>query len=87
MTIEHNDQAGLREVVRVVVRETLEHFEKSQNTDRIAYTEPEAAALIGIPRHSLRDARLRGEIEASKIGRRIIYRREELEDYLARNQI
>ena len=48
--------------------------------------EPEAAAMFGMKPYVLRDARLRGEISGSKIGKRIFYSRDELLKLLARNQ-
>ena len=50
---------------------------------RIGYTEPEAATLVGVRPHVLRDCRLRGEISARRVGRRLIYSRDELERFLA----
>ena len=49
---------------------------------RLAYTEAEAASLVGVERHVLRDARLRHEIEASRVGKRIVYTRDELLRFL-----
>lgn len=53
---------------------------------RIAFPEAEAAAMFGMKAHVLRDARLRGEVIGSRIGKRIVYSREELLKLLARNQ-
>jgi hypothetical protein len=53
---------------------------------RLAFTEPEAAALLGVKPYVLRDCRLRGEVEGSKIGKRIMYSREELMKLLAANR-
>ena len=55
--------------------------------DRLAFSEAEAARLLSLKQHQLRDCRLRGEIGAS-IGpcRKILYRREDLLAYLARNR-
>lgn len=75
----------LRPLVEQVVAATLERIEADQarTQGRLAYREAEAAALIGIPAHSLRDARLRGEIAASRVGSRVLYTRAELLRYLA----
>lgn len=51
--------------------------------DRLAYPEPEAAALIGVAPHVLRDARRRGEIHARLCGKRYLYPRAELLRYLS----
>jgi hypothetical protein len=51
---------------------------------RLAYPEAEAARLLGLRAHQLRDCRLRGEIEASVgPGRKVLYTREQLLAYLA----
>ena len=42
---------------------------------RLGFTEPEAAAAIGVRSHVLRDARLRGNIPARRVGKRYIYSR------------
>jgi hypothetical protein len=55
--------------------------------NRLAYPEPEAAGLLGVKAHVLRDARLRGEIIATKVGGRICYETTELRRYLAANRI
>ncbi len=44
--------------------------------DRLGFTESEAAQLIGVKPHVLRDLRLRGEIAVPQIGKRYIYSRE-----------
>jgi hypothetical protein len=50
--------------------------------DRLAYSEAEAADLLGVERHVLRDARLRGEIVAIRIGKEYRYAREVLLNFL-----
>ncbi|MBS0265429.1 MAG: helix-turn-helix domain-containing protein [Planctomycetes bacterium] len=54
--------------------------------DRIAYSEVEAAALLGIRSHVLRDARLRGEIVGAKLGRGYSYTRADLIEYVERRK-
>jgi hypothetical protein len=57
--------------------------ERARLDGRIAYSEPEAAALIGLKPTQLRDERLRGRIGASSIvGRRIRYTKQDLLQYL-----
>lgn len=71
----------LRPVIDAAVRSALDQQQAEAatlNPDRISYYEPEAAQLVGIPSHVLRDARLRGEIVGSRIGKRIVYERAEL---------
>jgi len=72
----------LQPLVKEIVSELLlapegEHLALSPD-GRLAYSEPEAATLLGLPAHRLRDARLRGEISARKVGRAYRYARSEL---------
>lgn len=59
---------------------------RNVSAERLAYPEAEAAMLLGVARHVLRDARLRGEIKATRIGKRIVYARDELLRFLARRR-
>lgn len=79
------DPAELRPVVEAVVAEVLRAMPVG-NDGRLAYLESEAAELLGLRSHQLRDARLRGEITATKIGGRIGYEKNELVAYLARGR-
>jgi hypothetical protein len=76
--------ADLRPLVESIVVSTLEKFEADQEGigERLAFTEPEAAALLGLRPHVLRDARLRGEIEASRVGKRLLYEKAEILRFL-----
>lgn len=82
------DAKFLRPLIQAVVQETLAaNAAVSAKLDgRLAFTEPEAAALLGVRSHVLRDARLRGKIEASTVGKRIVYTRQQLQDYLDRQR-
>jgi hypothetical protein len=78
------------EMLRPIIREVVEETMRAMETDReringkIAYSEAEAAALISLEPHQLRDERLRGRIKASAIvGRRIRYTRQDILEYLA----
>jgi hypothetical protein len=83
------DERDLRPLIERVVVATLDHVDATrQKLDgRLAYTEPEAAALLGVQRHALRDCRLRGEITGSVVGKRVVYAVEELRDFLRRRQV
>jgi hypothetical protein len=79
------DPESLRPLIEQVVEATVARLEEARATvgDRLAYSEPEAARLLGLAPHQLRDERLRGRIKASAIvGRRIRYMRGDLMDYL-----
>src|SRR5262249_29699839 len=76
---------ALEPLIRRVVEETLARLEAERGKldGRLAYSEPEAAALLGLQPHQLRDERRRGRIAASIIvGRRGGYVREDLLRYL-----
>jgi hypothetical protein len=80
------DPAALRPLVQAVVAEVVAALEKDRARigDRLAYSEQEAARLLGLEPHVLRDERLRGRISASQVvGRRIRYTRDDLLAYLA----
>ncbi len=82
------DVETLRPVIEQVVAETVAQLgaEQSKFNGRIAYTEPEAAALLGVQAHVLRDLRRMGGIEASRLGKRIVYMRADLIEFLERNR-
>jgi hypothetical protein len=78
----------LRPLVEQVVAAALAQLEAAKQTvaadDRLCYSEAEAAQLLGVEPHVLRDERLRKNIKASSIvGRRIRYTRADLVTYLA----
>ena len=79
------DESDLRSVIETVVAETLKRVQadRAKLNGRLAYREPEAAALLGVAPHVLRDARRRGKIQGTRIGRYIIYSRESLLEFLA----
>ena len=78
------DDAVLRPLIERVVGAVLDRLESQREAigERIAYSEAEAAALLGVQRHVLRDARLRGELSGSRVGKGIRYEREELLRFL-----
>ncbi|MEQ8849250.1 helix-turn-helix domain-containing protein [Botrimarina sp.] len=80
------DKDDLRDLVREILAEATAAEIDLQKSDRLAYLEPEAAALLGLQPHQLRDARLRGEIVGTRAGGRIAYEKSELLAYLARNR-
>jgi hypothetical protein len=79
------DPEALTPLVEMVVQTTLARLEAVRTAldGKLAYSEEEAARLLGLEPHVLRDERRRGKITASKIvGRRIRYLREDLTAYL-----
>jgi hypothetical protein len=79
----------LEPIVRKVVAEAIVELERQRATvgNRLAYTEPEAADLLGLRPHQLRDERLRGRIEHTRVvGGRVRYTRDHLLRYLMREE-
>jgi hypothetical protein len=81
-------EADLRPLVEAVVAATLEKLaeERQRIGEKLAYSEPEAAALLSVKPYVLRDARLRGEISGFRIGKGIRYERDELLRFLRRQR-
>jgi hypothetical protein len=76
---------SLRPLIAEVVQATLAALEadRARLGDRLAYSEPEAARLLGLAPHQLRDERRRGRIPSSQVvGRRVRYTRQDLLGYL-----
>jgi hypothetical protein len=71
----------LRPLISAIVAELAVHL--APMDDRLAAPEPEAARIIGINSHQLRDCRRRGEIKGRKIGKTWVYSREALARFLA----
>lgn len=75
----------IREIVEAVFDEANE-FRKLMN-GKLAVTEPEAAALLGLNTWQLRDIRLAGNITHSRIvGNKVRYTLEDLLGYLRRGR-
>ena len=75
----HIDDDELKSLVKMVVRETIELVGQD---GRLAYTETEAAKLIGVARHVLRDERLRGRVQHGKCGKKIVYSKRQLLEFI-----
>ena len=79
------DPDELRPVIEAVVTATIAKLEVQREVlnDKLAYSEYEAAQLIGLTERQLADERRRGRIKASSIvGRRIRYLKSDLIGYL-----
>jgi hypothetical protein len=63
-------------VVRQVVAEVLATIDWPQG--RLALDESEAATACGVARHVLRDLRLAGKLPGRRLGRKIVYLRDDL---------
>ena len=82
------DQDALRPLVHLAVAEALERMEaeRAKFNGRLAFTEAEAAVLLGVKPHVLRDCRRRGELQGAKVGSRIVYTRADLLEFLERQK-
>jgi hypothetical protein len=82
------DPKSFQQLITAIVQQVVQDLDSARATvgeDRIGYSEAEAAALLGLESHVLRDERRRGKIRAFLIvGRRVRYSREDLVDYLTR---
>lgn len=80
----HFDPCELHPVIQATVAEVLAQLEADEARlgDRLAYPEPEAAALLGVAPHVLRDCRRREELSATLCGKRFLYERAELLRFL-----
>jgi len=79
------DDNALEPLVRRVAEEVIRHTQgENAQFGKLAYGEAEAAALLSLAPHQLRDERLKGRVEASVgPGRKILYSRQQLLDYLS----
>jgi hypothetical protein len=80
----------MRPLIAEVVREVFAQVDRDRTavTEQFCYTEAEAAALLRLHPHQLRDERLRKRIAASAIvGRRIRYLRGDLLRYLTERRV
>jgi Helix-turn-helix domain len=71
-------------LIAQIVIEILAQLEADEARlgNRMAYPEPEAAALLGVAPHVLRDCRRREELSATLCGKRFLYERTELLRFL-----
>ncbi len=78
------DEAELRPLIEATVKASLEQVEddRAKLGARLAFSEAEAAALLGVKTHVLRDCRLRGEIQTKKVGKSFRYSREQLVQFM-----
>lgn len=78
----------LRPLVEQVVTAVLDRMRaaEAQAGGRLGYRETEAAELLGLRPHQLRDARRRGEIRATRVGKVNVYPRGELLRLLAEKE-
>jgi hypothetical protein len=79
----------LTPLIQAVVREVLHQVEQAQAAipDRMAFSEEEAAALLGLEWYQLRDERLRGRVRAYVVvNGQVRYSRDDVLAYLTRQE-
>jgi excisionase family DNA binding protein len=76
------DAADLRPIVEAVVAELADRL--AADDGRMAYSTAEVAGMLDVSPVTIRDARLRGELEAVRVGRKCRFTRKQVMDYLAR---
>ena len=85
MKLDAADLTDLQPLIAATVRATIAELDATDRKlphDRLAYSEAEASALLGVERYVLRDARLRGAITARKLGKSFRYSRASLVRWL-----
>ena len=85
----HLDTDELRSLVHETVAHVVDQLDefKALYNGRLAFTEAEAADLLGLKQHQLRDLRHNGKISYTRIvGNRIRYTIEDLRTYLRTNR-
>ncbi len=82
------DETDLQPLIETIVDAAVTRLAGEQRTlgDKLAFSEAEAAALLSVRPHVLRDARLRGELKGSRVGKSIRYERDELLRFLRRRR-
>jgi hypothetical protein len=83
------DQGPLEALVRRLVAEAVQELDSHRDRldGKLAFSEAEAARLLSLNPHQLRDERRRGRISSSEIvGRRIRYTRDDLVNYLMQHR-
>ncbi len=80
--------SDLHPIIDLAVEAAVHRVQTQQKcfADRIAITEAEAARALGVKPHVMRDLRRRGEIQASRVGKRIVYECDEILDFLRRTR-
>ena len=85
----HLETSELRPLVQSIISEVLLQMDQIRQAhgDKIAFSEDEAAAMLGLNPWQLRDVRRSGKITHTRIvGNRIRYTRNDLMEYLRQNQ-
>jgi hypothetical protein len=83
--------AALKPLIEQIASELLTRLRQAEAAvppGQLAFPQAQAARMLGLNGHQLRDERLRGNIQGCKIvGGRVVYEREELVAYLANRRM
>ena len=85
MSLSETDFDALRTIVIDTMMAVMR--EDAKVNAKLAHCEKEAAAMLGIPKHVLRDCRLRGEIVGFRTGRKVCYAREALLKFITEQKL
>jgi excisionase family DNA binding protein len=75
------DPTELQPVIEAVVAQLADRL--AANDGRLCYSTAEVAKMCGVTATTIRDARLRGELQAIRVGRQIRFTRQQIMTYLA----
>ena len=79
------DAEDFQPLIEQCVRRAVE--EMDSRNGRLSYGEAEAASLIGVSKAALRNARYRGEVKATRLGKNWLYRRTDLLEFLDQQEM
>ena len=91
MRLEPADLESLRPLLSEIVRDAVAGLATKQpatNDEPRVYTESQAAELLQLQKHNLREARKAGKIAFTRtVGRRIAYTKQDIDDFLKRERV
>lgn len=77
------DDADLAAIAQAVADKLTAQTEADEQLDgKLAYSEATAAHLLDLPKNTLRERRIAGDIQAKLVGKRYLYSRTELVRFL-----
>lgn len=77
---------GFSRWIEGVVQKAMQQFAGPQDSGPVLLTEQQAAEMLGVRKHVLRDARQRGELDFVRIGKCIRYEPEMLMRFVEQNK-
>ena len=83
MQIEQHELKTIADLVVASLEPKLEELRETMHGSQIAFSEKEAAELIGVTRHALSQARRQGRIQAGQVGKGYVYTRQQLLEFVS----